>query len=217
MWNWTEAQLTLIRHGQTPSNAEHRYLGRTEEVLSPEGVRQLEELRASETYPPADLVISGPMKRCLQTARILYPETKIRQIPHWTEMDFGAFEGHNYTELQGDPRYQQWIDSNGTLPFPEGESREEFILRCRLGFAELLKLPEMQTFFESTQEASAEAGRILRISAVVHGGTIMALLHTYLGGEYFAYQVANGSGYTGRLVWREEEKLPRWVDWNQLK
>lgn len=49
-------------------------------------------------------------------------------------MDFGAFEGHNYQELSGDPAYQRWIDSGGTLPFPEGESREEFIRRNVAGY-----------------------------------------------------------------------------------
>lgn len=49
-------------------------------------------------------------------------------------MDFGAFEGHNYQELAGDPAYQRWIDSGGTLPFPEGESREEFIRRNVAGY-----------------------------------------------------------------------------------
>ena len=53
-------------------------------------------------------------------------------------MDFGEFEGKNYIELQKDPNYQAWIDSNGTLPFPGGESREAFIKRCEQGFYRML-------------------------------------------------------------------------------
>ena len=40
MWNWTENQieLYLIRHGMTPGNVEHRYIGRqTDEPLSEDG------------------------------------------------------------------------------------------------------------------------------------------------------------------------------------
>ena len=39
MWNRSENQikLVMIRHGATPSNKEHRYLGRTDEGLSIEG------------------------------------------------------------------------------------------------------------------------------------------------------------------------------------
>ena len=46
MWNWTENQieLYLIRHGMTPGNAEHRYIGRqTDEPLSEDGRQQLEK------------------------------------------------------------------------------------------------------------------------------------------------------------------------------
>ena len=58
-------------------------------------------------------------------------------------MDFGAFEGHNYQELSGDPAYQRWIDSGGTLPFPEGESREEFIRRNVAGYEKMLYYMKM--------------------------------------------------------------------------
>ena len=35
----------------------------------------------------------------------------------------------------------------------------------------------------------------LPVAAVVHGGTIMALLSHYCGGDYFSYQVKNAEGY----------------------
>ena len=40
-------------------------------------------------------------------------------------MNFGAYEGKNYEDLKNDSYYQKWIDSNGTLPIPEGESQQE--------------------------------------------------------------------------------------------
>lgn len=129
-----EIHLTLIRHGATLSNKEGRYLGKTDEALSPDGIRTLEKSVTDRIYPIADVLFSGPMKRCLETAQILYPGQTPICIPEWTEMDFGAFEGHNYQELSGDPAYQRWIDSGGTLPFPEGESREEFIRRSVAGY-----------------------------------------------------------------------------------
>ena len=129
-----EIHLTLIRHGATLSNKEGRYLGKTDEALSPEGICGLEKCVADRSYSTADVLFSGPMKRCLETAQILYPGQTPIIIPEWTEMDFGAFEGHNYQELSKDPNYQRWIDSGGTLPFPEGESREEFIHRSVAGY-----------------------------------------------------------------------------------
>lgn len=180
----TEDQITLvwIRHGETRANREHRYLGKTEEDLSREGVIQLAEYKRQQIYPDIEMLFTSPMKRCMQTAAILYPEVCPVLIKEWEEMDFGAFEGRNYMELQGDGRYQAWIDSNGTLPFPEGESREEFVARCEQGF---------QRMTEEIKKREVPK----MIGAIVHGGTIMALLSRYHGGDYFDYQTANGKGY----------------------
>lgn len=207
----TEIRLTLIRHGATLSNKEGRYLGKSDESLSPEGIGILEKAVTDGHYPAADLLFSGPMKRCLETAQILYPGQAPILIPEWTEMDFGTFEGHNYKELSGDPDYQRWIDSGGTLPFPEGESREEFIRRSIAGYENMLR------YMKSIWERSAVSEQSDRsVSAVVHGGTIMALLSHFLGGEYFDYQVKCGQGYSGRLVFPADGGTPEWKEFRPL-
>ena len=44
--------------------------------------------------------------------------------------------------------------------------------------------------------------------AVVHGGTIMAILSSFYGGDYFDHQVKNGGGYRCLLSGtREQPKL----------
>lgn len=103
-------------------------------------------------------------------------------VPELRECDFGDFENKNYEELNGDPAYQAWIDSGGTLPFPGGESMEAFQNRCQAGFAELVR---------NLAEHS------LRMALVVHGGTIMAILERFgfPKKSYFDYQVKNGCGY----------------------
>ena len=131
-------RLMLIRHGATESNKEHRYLGKTDESLSREGIEILEKVKQNSCYPEIDCLFSSPMKRCIETAAILYPEKEILTIQEFAEMDFGIFEGKNYLDLKNDERYQAWIDSNGTLPFPEGESREDFMKRCEQGFRRML-------------------------------------------------------------------------------
>lgn len=186
MWDRSENKITLvlIRHGATKANMEHRYLGKTDELLSKEGEMQLEEYMKLYLYPNIDFLFTSPMKRCIQTAEILYPQLQPVQMREWEEMDFGAFEGKNYMELQDDKRYQAWIDSNGTLPFPEGESREEFMMRCDKGF---------QKMIEKVKQIKEEGHKT--IGMIVHGGTIMALLSKYGKGDYFDYQVANGRGF----------------------
>ena len=218
MWNRTEDQieihLTLIRHGATLSNKEGRYLGKTDETLSPDGISALEKSVADRIYPTADVLFSGPMKRCLETAQILYPGQTPIIIPEWTEMDFGAFEGHNYQELSKDPNYQRWIDSGGTLPFPEGESREEFIHRSVAGYEKMVY--QMKMIWERRAASGQGDRKIQSVSAVVHGGTIMALLSHFLGGEYFDYQAKCGQGYSGRLAFKAGGGAPQWKEFRPL-
>lgn len=191
-------ELFLIRHGETESNRTHRYLGRTEEPLSPTGRSTLEGIRKRGMFPAVDICFCSPMVRCRESAGILFPEQKPRVIEVWREIDFGDFEGKNYKELSGDPRYQEWIDSNGTMPFPHGESREHFVERCVRGYGRMAEILEGMP-------------RVRRAAAVVHGGTIMAILSREYGGEYFDYQIGNGCGFRcrmerGRMIHIEEWK-----------
>ena len=69
-------KLHLIRHGITQGNLEGRYIGRTDLDLTPEAAQQLIEYREEGYYPPVELVYSSPLKRCLETARCIYPDQK---------------------------------------------------------------------------------------------------------------------------------------------
>ena len=192
MRNRTENQITLIfiRHGETAANKEQRYLGRTEEALSLEGREKLLQAYRQSHYPEAEMVFISPMRRCRETARLLYPLVPKKEIPEWVEMDFGDFEGKNYEDLKDDERYQEWIDSNGTLPFPNGESRETFIKRCMQGMDRMVQL------FQGER----------KVAVIVHGGTIMALLSSLCGGDYFDYQVRNGEGFVCSLNKNKDEE-----------
>lgn len=177
--------LVMIRHGATKSNQEHRYLGKTEESLCEDGIRELQQYKAQQRYPEVDCLFVSPMQRCVQTAGILYPHLRQTYIEEWREIDFGAFEGKNYMDLQEDERYQRWIDAHGMSPFPEGEGRDEFVARCEKGFRKMVR---------QVRRAEVKT-KIKTVGMVVHGGTIMALLSRYCGGEYFGYQTANATGY----------------------
>lgn len=82
------------------------------------------------------------MKRCVETAEILWPgfdQKKMQKVTDLRECDFGDFENKNYKELSGNGDYQAWIDSNGTLPFPNGESMDAFKSRCLEAFARIVE------------------------------------------------------------------------------
>lgn len=154
-----------------------RYIGcRSDEGLSAQGIAQLQ----AQQYPPVTHVFSSPMKRCLQTAQMIYPDIPVQIIRDFRECDFGIFENLSYKDLNGRADYQAWIDSGGELPFPGGESRTDFALRCVCAFDQAAKL--------------APKGDC---AMIVHGGTIMAIMEAYAKpkGSYFDFQVACGGGF----------------------
>ena len=218
MRNRSENQITLvlIRHGKTKSNEEQRYLGKTEEALSEKGKKEVLEYKTAQGYPAVDCLFSSPMERCLQTAKLIYPELEPVCIPEWKEIDFGAFEGKNYQELKEDKRYQEWIDKNGALPFPQGESRESFIRRCEKGYQRMLKeIAEMKKYSMDMGNNEIEGRRGKKtIGMIVHGGTIMALLSQYGDEDYFDYQTANGRGYI--CTWTKENGKAVFTDIRKL-
>ena len=165
----------LIRHGQTQGNREHRYIGcQTDEPLCAEGIAALQD----RVYPPVTKVFVSPMKRCLETAAILYPHVSAELVDDFHECDFGAFENKNYAELNGDAAYQAWIDSNGELPFPDGESRLQCAVRCVAAFKKIR---------QQRQDCAI----------IAHGGTLMAIMEKYAApsGTYYDFQVKNGCGF----------------------
>ena len=201
------AELILIRHGKTAGNLLGRYIGsRTDEPLCDEGREGL----AGKQLPEVERLYVSPMKRCVETAEILWPgfdRKKMQKVTDLRECDFGDFENKNYKELSGNGDYQAWIDSNGTLPFPNGESMDAFKSRCLEAFARIV---EDVSGAEQEWIASGKTG-IFRAGIVVHGGTIMAILeqYGYPKASYFDYQVKNGCGY--RLTPVEGTRL-----WNCL-
>lgn len=198
----------FIRHGATEGNLEKRYIGRTDECLCPEGIERLKELKkfmpdiqaVSNTAgcKSAEAVFTSPMKRCIETADILFPDKKNIIIDDFRECDFGDFEGYNYQELNGNADYQHWIDSNGQIAFPNGESPQEFRQRCINGFMQMLQII-CGTCKMNDAALDKGCGRngISAVAAVVHGGTIMSILEKYeKHHEYYRWQCGNGSGYS---------------------
>lgn len=179
-------KIYIIRHGMTKGNKEHRYVGVTDEELLPEA----EEYLACKKMPLVNRVYASPKRRCLQTAALLYPALNPIIIGELAECDFGAFEYCNYQELNGNPDYQHFIDTNGQSGFPNGEDRKSFQARSLRGFEKVLA-------------KEREFGDLQDIALVVHGGTIMAVFDELARPhkDYYDWQVKNGEGFVAEIVW----------------
>lgn len=169
----------LIRHGITEGNTALHFNGSgTDEPLTEEGKGALKKI---EGVKPGSMLFASPMIRARETADILFPHMKPMIIDDLREMHFGIFEGKNHKMLHGLSEYQSWLDSGGTARIPEGESIGSFRERAWKGFTEALAIAARQ----GTDT----------VYLVVHGGTIMAVMSSLTGKDYFDFNAPNGAGY----------------------
>ena len=152
-------QIFLIRHGLTELGEQKRYQGSLDTPLSENGRKQLQPAG----FVPELLAVS-PLLRARETARVLFPNSRQTVIPGLQEMNFGAFEGRAWWEMEDDPRYRTWVDGGCLDRCPGGEDREEFSLRVCSSFTALLE--------------DALAAELENMAIVAHGGTQMAILDT---------------------------------------
>lgn len=114
-------EIWLIRHGKTPENEQHRYIGWLDSSLGSAGKAEL--IRASETVSK---VWVTNRRRTQETAQILFPGAKQILVPGLEEMNFGSFEGKNFEEMQNDSAYRRWVESGCLDVCPGGESKAVF-------------------------------------------------------------------------------------------
>lgn len=225
-------RIFMIRHGATRGNREHRYVGITDEGLSEDSRQKLrkqgENLRRNYMDRMVETerlkVYVSPMRRCRETAELLFAGARQITVEAFRECDFGEFEYKNYAELNGNADYQRFIDTNGKSGFPGGEPREVFIRRTVQGFLTVCAMhgtvadendaDEDASYRKDWHDADEddlhrERGDAMRpcirpgdIIMVVHGGTIMALLDTFAipHRDYYDWQTANGKGFVMQCV-----------------
>lgn len=154
-------RIHLIRHGLTEANIQGRYIGTTDLPLCRAGEKALFAL-AKEDYPVVQKVYSSPLCRCVQTARILFPDAYVQTLPSMTEYHFGAFENKSLDELLQNADFSAWFESGMTDAPPQGEEREVFENRVCAGFHQML--------LEIMQEGLTD------VALVGHAGVLTLLL-----------------------------------------
>ena len=183
--------LYLLRHGTTAYNKEKRYQGQRDIPLCAEGRAKL---RPAGFSP--DVVYVSPLIRARQTAEILFPSARQVVVEDFKEMCFGSFEGRNYIEMEHDPDYLEWVQSNCESPCPDGERKDQFSARTCRAFAELL-------------DTAFREGRS-QLVIVAHGGTQMAVMERYAvpHHEYYHWCAPNAGGYKlDASRWPQEHTL----------
>ena len=158
-------RIAFIRHGITEANEDGRYIGTTDLPLSNAGAQELFDKLEKLDYPNPQKVYISPLKRCKQTAGIIYPNCYTVELDELREMDFGAFENKKAEDLMDTPEYKQYIKGGLDNPPPGGESAREMVNRCY----EAIKIIISDMMYEGLTSAAV----------VTHGGIIMNMLSCF--------------------------------------
>ena len=191
-------KIYLIRNGLTKGAIEGRYIGHTDEDLCEEGRKQIIDLATTGYFPEVEAVISSPLKRCVQTAKLIYPDKEPMIMDVLAECDFGEFEGMTADELADNEDFKNWLRGGNDAAPPSGESNGDFSTRICNGFIKII-------------EGILKAG-IREVAIVTHGGIIMSLLAAFGLPEapITDWRTPSGCGYMLSLnasIWSRIRKI----------
>jgi probable phosphomutase (TIGR03848 family) len=121
------ATVLLVRHGRTTANAAGVLAGRTPGVrLDDVGRAQAERTAERLAVVPVAGVVTSPMERCRETARIILarqpPGVRPSVASGITEADYGDWQGRPLAELAREPLWSVVQSRPSEAVFPGGES-----------------------------------------------------------------------------------------------
>jgi broad specificity phosphatase PhoE len=140
----------LVRHGETASNVQNTFRGRTDVTLNETGVAQAQAVaaRIKRKWQPVALYAS-PVIRAMQTAQFIGESCKLTPTPYpdIIDIDFGQWTGLTFDEVKQHwpEELDNWIAHPGETHIPGGESIAEMHLRARQALGELSERHSGQT------------------------------------------------------------------------
>ena len=121
-----------MRHGETAANARGHLLGRADLPLNATGRTQAAALAG--WLPPADLVVSSPLRRARQTAAALGRPVRVDE--RWIERDYGPYDDHPPNVITAE-MWARWRAEDSFTP-PGVEPDAAVSARVRDACADLL-------------------------------------------------------------------------------
>lgn len=178
----------LIRHGAISPTLMGRYIGVTDVALSEEGKKDIQKLDSTMDYPYAKVVFTSPLKRCVETARLIYPNIEPLVIDQLSEYHFGEWENRSADELKGNENFTKWLAGDNSVKPPRGESNSDFTRRICI-------------MFESIVDGLIKTGNT-DAAIITHGGVMNTLLAVYglPQAKPFDWACDNGYGYSLRVT-----------------
>lgn len=156
----------LLRHGPTSWNRDKRIQGITDIPLDRENFDPRPWRTVLDEHGPWDHIVTSPLSRAVDTARMLFPDRFPEQDPDLCEQDWGDWTGSSIRELR--MRYPGAVEVQEALGWNFTPNRGES--RCRM-LTRVLAALERITTGRNNQ----------RILVVTHFGVIMVILNHLQG------------------------------------
>jgi alpha-ribazole phosphatase len=146
----TPTRLYLVRHGQVADGHTHRYHGNNDIGLSPQGVRQFEQLAAELQAVALAGIYASDLTRAWTGAEIISRGRNVapQAVPEFREIHFGVWEGLSFTEISErypDDLQARFRDLN-TFRIPGGESLMDVRTRALPRLGDLITQHAEQAF-----------------------------------------------------------------------
>ncbi len=122
----------LVRHG-AHDDLGRILSGRTSDIpLNAAGRDQVAALARRLAGRGIAQVDTSPRRRTAQTAAIIGGALGLapRTAPALDEIDFGAWSGRAFADLEGDPAWRHWNAARGRAPTPGGETMAAAVARA---------------------------------------------------------------------------------------
>jgi broad specificity phosphatase PhoE len=117
----TPTRLVLARHGETEWSKSGQHTGRTDIPLTDLGREQARKLGAALARRTFSRIVSSPLSRAVETARIADRSDGLETDPDLQEWDYGVYEGRRRVDIDRDePGWTVW-----SRPIRGGESLDE--------------------------------------------------------------------------------------------
>lgn len=131
-------KLYLLRHGETDWNKEWKLQGFSDIPLNEKGIAQAREAAKRYADLPFDVVISSPLQRALNTARIVAEPhgLSVESDSRLREICLGDLEGKRIVDSDCNPLLKEarknfFEHPELYIPTGNGESFEDLDKRCR--------------------------------------------------------------------------------------
>jgi alpha-ribazole phosphatase len=156
------------------------YIGTTDLELTDMGRAELADKAGSMEYPYIDRLYTSPLKRCVETAEILFPHAQTVIVENLRELDFGEFDGKTVDELIEHDDYKQWLKGGMDNNPPNGESLHELTLRAYKAVDEILMDMMHEEYFSC--------------AAITHSCLLTSIISAFGVPKYEPEQIACGIG-----------------------